>query len=155
MMCSTSGQFPYKKVKNLTALPPLPTGWDTDAMTGVRATILDYKMEATFWWWRATRQGSCVPDDCGATKPAIHWGLLSEGKKKDIHFGGMSFGHSSQADILNNRVALNAERELSGEESNHFKLGRSEKIIFLIFPTIQWGGKVLYWYLAAINVVNC
>lgn len=48
MVCSTSGQFPYKKVKSFTALPPLPTGWDTDAMTGVRATILDYKMEATF-----------------------------------------------------------------------------------------------------------
>lgn len=129
MMCSTSGQFPYKKVKNLTALPPLPTGWDTDAMTGVRATILDYKMEATFWWWRATRQGSCVPDDCGATKPTIHWGLLSEGKKKDIHFGGMSFGHSSQADILNNRVAERWKRIIWwGKQS--FQIGEVRKNYF-------------------------
>lgn len=47
MMCSTSGQFPYKKEMSLTALFSLPTGWNTDAMTGVRAAILDYKMEAT------------------------------------------------------------------------------------------------------------
>lgn len=33
-----------------TALSPLPADWNADVITGTRAAILDYKIEATCQW---------------------------------------------------------------------------------------------------------
>lgn len=155
VMCSTSGQFPYKKEMSLMALFPFPTGWNTDVMTGGRAAILDYNMETTCWWWQNNKTRILGPrwlwSHQTSHQPTIQTFKWEKKLSNKCHFGGMSFCHSSQADILNNRVNEHWKR-ISGKESNHFKLGRSKKTSYYsIFPVIQF----VYWYLAAINVVDC
>lgn len=88
-----------------TALSPLPADWNADVITGTRAAILDYKMEATSQWKSKKKQKDPGSHECGAIKPDIHClpRLLSKRKRSVLnksHFGGMSFCHNSQNNAI-------------------------------------------------------
>ena len=44
-----------------TALSPLPADWNADVITGMRAAILDQKMEATCRWQSKKTEEPWVP----------------------------------------------------------------------------------------------